>query len=370
MYTEEQLVRIAKRENNNKRKYLVVNRLQGKHIPVSPEKALEVFEELARIVKSRHSGERLLVIGFAETATAIGAAVAASMDCYYIQTTREVIAGKEYLYFAEAHSHATEQKLVKDGIDSVISDIDRIIFIEDEVTTGNTIMNIINILESRYPDSKASFAVASLLNGMNKEAESLYREKNILLHYLVKTNHEEYESKIEDIQENGSNFNITPVSEGGYSVSEIAGGYIDARTGTDSGGYLRACMNFCRRLKQRFKVAMGSRVLVLGTEEFMYPALLSASEMQRSGVNVRFHATTRSPIAVSADKSYPLHTRYRLKSLYDRSRVTYLYELEAYDYVFVITDAPGEERTGLESLIAALKMCGNKNIQVVRWCEN
>ncbi len=39
MYKEEDLVRIAKRENNTKRKYLVVNRLQGKHIPVSPKNA-------------------------------------------------------------------------------------------------------------------------------------------------------------------------------------------------------------------------------------------------------------------------------------------------------------------------------------------
>ena len=39
-------------------------------------------------------------------------------------------------FFSEAHSHATEQKLVKDDIDRVINDIDRIVFIEDEVTLG------------------------------------------------------------------------------------------------------------------------------------------------------------------------------------------------------------------------------------------
>ena len=37
-YTEEELVAVARRENNEKRKYLVVNRLQGKHVPVSPQK--------------------------------------------------------------------------------------------------------------------------------------------------------------------------------------------------------------------------------------------------------------------------------------------------------------------------------------------
>ena len=56
----------------------------------------------------------------------------------------------QILFFSEAHSHATEQKLVKDDIDRVINDIDRIVFIEDEVTTGNTIMNIIKIITKEY----------------------------------------------------------------------------------------------------------------------------------------------------------------------------------------------------------------------------
>lgn len=47
-YVENDLVRIAKRENNTKRGYLVVNPLQGKHIPVSPSKALQLFQELCR----------------------------------------------------------------------------------------------------------------------------------------------------------------------------------------------------------------------------------------------------------------------------------------------------------------------------------
>lgn len=59
MYTENDLVRIAKRENNRKRNYLVVNPLQGKHIPVSPGKALQVFSELAEALEI-YRNERLL----------------------------------------------------------------------------------------------------------------------------------------------------------------------------------------------------------------------------------------------------------------------------------------------------------------------
>ena len=69
MYKEKQLVGIAKRENNTKRKYLVVNRLQGKHIPVSAKEAFRMFSELAAQVREAYAGERLLLVGFAETAT-------------------------------------------------------------------------------------------------------------------------------------------------------------------------------------------------------------------------------------------------------------------------------------------------------------
>ena len=91
MYQESDLVCIGKRENNKKRNYLVVNKLQGKHIPVSPSKALGMFDALADILKEKYSGKKLLLVGFAETATAIGAEIAIKLGAYYIQTTREII---------------------------------------------------------------------------------------------------------------------------------------------------------------------------------------------------------------------------------------------------------------------------------------
>jgi len=97
-YTEE-IVSIAKRENNAKRLYLVVNRLQGKHVPAAPCASMEMFHALAKKVKEAYKGQPLLAIGFAETATAIGAAIAAELDLPYIQTTRESIPGVGYLDF-------------------------------------------------------------------------------------------------------------------------------------------------------------------------------------------------------------------------------------------------------------------------------
>lgn len=132
MYSEKELVKIAKRENNTKRSYLVVNPLQGKHIPGSPQNILELFDELVKMISEEYKDEELLLIGFAETATAIGAEAAIILDSKYIQTTREIIPNVEYLYFAEEHSHATEQKLVKNDIEFSSWNVDRIVFVEDE----------------------------------------------------------------------------------------------------------------------------------------------------------------------------------------------------------------------------------------------
>lgn len=113
-YQKQDILRIAKRINNNKRPYLLVNPLQAKHIPVSPSKALQMMTSLGELVATKY-GDANLVIGFAETATAIGAVVAKTIsdECLYIQTTREIVKdAKDYVFFTEEHSHATEQKIV------------------------------------------------------------------------------------------------------------------------------------------------------------------------------------------------------------------------------------------------------------------
>lgn len=365
MYKEEDLVRIAKRENNNKRTYLVVNRLQGKHVPVEPDKAFAMFRELADTLRDAYPGEKLLLVGFAETATAIGAAVAVETGAKYIQTTREIIPDVEYLFFSEEHSHATEQKLVKDDMDATMENIDRIVFIEDEVTTGKTILNIINILEKLYP-GKVRYSVASLLNGMDNAALDLYNEKNIALHYLVKTDHSAYSEVAAGFAGDGVYVACNQKENIGYQELR-AMGWMNARRKVDAAEYKSACEDLWKQVDAALHKELQGRVLVLGTEEFMYPALYVAKCIEQSGADVRCHSTTRSPIAVSGEQEYPLHTRYELRSLYDKERITYIYDIDAYDTVLIITDAQNEEPEGIHSLINAV---GTKNekIYVMRWC--
>ena len=378
-YQQKDLVRIAKRENNTKRSYLVVDPLQGKHVPVEPSKALNLFKSLAEKLQGKYEGERLLLIGFAETATAIGAQAAITLGTKYIQTTREVIPDARYLFFSEAQSHATEQKLVKDDIDRVINDIDRIVFIEDEVTTGNTIMNIIKIITKEY-QKKIKFAVASLLNGMTEESLKIYQDEKIELHYLVKTDHSGYGAVAEQYRCDGlyicaipenhthESADIDVQSEKNMREHIISiPGWMNARRFVDAKQYEAACRKLAETVIAETGVKQGERVLVIGTAEFMYPALLTGQEIEKMGCEVRSHSTTRSPIAVSTEEEYPLHCRYELRSLYDPDRKTFIYDLENYDRVIVMTDSALVSLKGLETLTYALRM-KNENITVIRWC--
>ena len=367
-YTEQELAAVAKRENNKKRTWLVVNRLQGKHVPVSPGKALRMFDSLAELLLEEYRGERLLLIGFAETATAVGAAVAEKLGALYIQTTREQIQDVEYFYFSEQHSHATEQKLVKDDLDRVMERVDRIIFIEDEITTGNTIRNIIELLKKAYPGC-AGFSAASLLNGMAKTYQEEYAKSGIRLHWLLRTCHDSYEERAADCRGDGichgCDSSLPAVVPEEYRIS----GCRDARRLTDGTLYKTACRQMGREAVERLQPVRGERILVIGTEEFMYPALVLTSMLEEKTGWVRCHSTTRSPILVSSEAWYPLHERYELRSLYDRQRTTFLYDLSAYDRVCMVTDAGEEEKEGLYSLINALVSCGNERICVIRWCQ-
>lgn len=366
MYTEQELVRIAKRENNKKRTYLVINNLQGKHIPVSPNKAFQMFDCLSDQLKKAYGTETLLLVGFAETATAIGARLAIQLDSYYIQTTREPMQDVECLFFSESHSHATEQKLAKDDIESVISKVSRIVFVEDEITTGSTILNIIRILKEKYSDH-LHFSAASLLNGMDLEAEAFYQANGIELFYLVKTNHQDYSQIAETCINDGRH--IKPDGKAQAPITEYyIGHYRNPRRIVKGSAYAKACQILWLQIKEKNIEVENQNILVIGTEECMYPALFVGFCLEKRGCKVKCHATTRSPMEVSASAGYPLHARYELPSLYEEERRTFLYDIAKYDQAWIITDASAAQAKGRDSLIHALRSCSNEKI-VLFWCN-
>lgn len=360
------MISIAKRENNQKRSYLLVNRLQGKYVPAAPVEALLLCKRLAGRLPQKYMQEKLLVIGFAETATAVGAAIAAELGADYIQTTREPVKGVSFLEFTEAHSHATEQKLVKEDIDQAIKYVERILFIDDELTTGKTIRNIISLLRQEY-GNRMLFSAAVFVNGMDQVSEQCFLEENIELHYLVKTDNSAY-TAIADRYRGDGEYKKMDVGEPACEYRVFpADGYLNARRLVNGTSYRTSCEQLWRQIAEKILFSPGQTVLVLGTEEFMFPALYLARQMEQSGCLVRFHATGRNPITVSSEPEYPLHVRYELASFYDACRKTYLYDIGRYDQVYIVTDAPENGTEGIYSLVNALVSCGNQSITLIRW---
>lgn len=368
-YEAKDLVRIARRENNPKRSYLVVNPLQGKHMPAVPAETFALLEALAEKVKTGFPGERLFFIGFAETATAIGAAVAASCGGPYMQTTRERAGNGDYLFFSEEHSHAAEQKLVRRALEVGMREADRLVFVEDELTTGRTIRNLAAALQKAYPLRKFRFGAASLLNGMSGEALAECEAEGIVCRFLVKTDHADYEKRALFYKGDGENYRLGTAGTDEEYEELCLGGREDPRCLVSGEEYHNACYELWQQINRQISVEKGSRILVLGTEECMYPALTAALEWERTGCRVFCHATTRSPILPGTEEDYPLHVRYELESFYEKGRVTYIYNLAAYDRVVVITDARAKASEGEKTLVRALREVGNRKITIVRWRE-
>ena len=367
-YTSEKILRIAKRFNNQKRTYLFVNPLQAKHIPVSPRDSLGMMKALGYMLANKYPHTKL-VIGFAETATAIGAVVAESLSpkCVYIHTTREDVSGVvQWVRFKEEHSHATEQNLAGDNLSAWISATDSVIFVDDEISTGKTMRNMIEQLKQKYPHLKNKRLVAaSLLNRVAKEDEEKLASTGIVCEYLLKLPQADYPSAVKNVSIHEAPVAV-PIKIATRYQALFCENFGDPRKGIQISRYKHNCDEMAETFVMQFfdKIKNGSSILILGTEECMYPALKLGAALEDCGQNycVSCHATTRSPIGVCADENYPITSGYKIKSFYDFDRATYIYNLCKYDVVVVVTDTSVRDFVALESLIGALP--NNKSLQI------
>ena len=285
IYTQENTLRLARRYRNAKRAYLLVNPLQAKHLPVSPAAALEMMEALGHQLAERYPGASL-VVGFAETATAIGAAAARCLGegCVYLHTTREPFSpGEHWISFCEEHSHAVEQTLCADHLEAYLARTDTVIFLDDEISTGKTLRNMIAQLRERYPAlGEKTLVAASILNRVSPEDEALLRQAGICCEYLVKLPQQDYTAAVADIAVEEARA-ATP-AEGTFHHRALPGPETgDPRRGVEMGTYAGQCGQAAQVAAEELALPAAGRVLVLGTEECMYPALVLGAELERRG---------------------------------------------------------------------------------------
>lgn len=364
-YGIENLVTIARRDNNPIRSYLYVNPLQGKHIPVEPDKPLKLFGKMAEMLDEKYPAERLLLIGFAETATAIGAGIAVRSDAvkYCMQTTREVYPCTNYLFFTEAHSHAAQQSLITDGLEKALADVDRVVFAEDEVTTGNTICKLIAALRKKYPAINMKFGIISILNSMNEDRIRELEENGVQCLYICRIPFGYGAKDFDGIAFGDLKSAFCGKEPQIYGMNTEAPNFRIIR---EKRSYADAVLKYADQILSHIRIdSAWKKVLVLGVEEFMYPPLLTADKLRRESpfLKVMFHATTRSPILTSPEKEYPLHSRREIASLYDRQRRTYIYNLDNYDAVVLLSDACFSSEAA-KSTLDAIKSTGCSEIYI------
>lgn len=130
--------------------------------------------------------KKTLFIGFCETATGLAQSVFRNFegDASYIHTTRENIPDIEpVLEFHEEHSHAKNHKIY--ALDEkVIKNAEKIILVDDEITTGKTIINIINQINERYGNT--DFSVFTLLDWRDESSIDAYKKLELKLGKPIK----------------------------------------------------------------------------------------------------------------------------------------------------------------------------------------
>lgn len=366
---EKQLFYVGKRDRNEKRNFLFISKLLGKHIAVSPDvvkasgyllSSLKYgFENKSYIscieglgVPSyceRADDSNILVIGFCETATALGMSVASSIKgSDYITTTREQIIGiKNLLKFEEQHSHASTHCMYSDSLH--FNNYKEIIFVDDEITTGQSLLNI--IAEIVKICSIRKFSILTILDWRNDEMRRYFKD---------------YSSKIkaEITVYSLLDGNIKHTSNTIYCNSELT--YVNTETTANSLNIFRRMMvptinnattsyvvqtgrfgvnsndideveELSRIAAHRIAGTIGNvtNIIVLGHGENIYIPSRIAAYLFKMGYKVAFKTTSRTPIYCDGEIIKDAVV------FYDRGIKYHFYnrvEAEEYDKVIMITE--------------------------------
>ncbi|MFI7399599.1 phosphoribosyltransferase [Streptomyces sp. NPDC049541] len=329
---------------NPKRAHLLVSNVLGKHVPQSPSVVYGYGFALGRRVRELLGAEeaaRAVVLGYAETATGLGHSVADGVGLApYLHSTRRPVASVAPAGgFEESHSHATSHLLLPEDPALLVGD-GPLVLVDDEFSTGNTVLNTIRDLQGRYP--RRRYVVVALVD-MRSAAdlgrlEAFAREIGArvdlvaaasgtvrLPHGVLERGQElvaQYEAESAAI---GGRSSAGPAPTGPHSDdsrNHPAPTRVDLcwPRGLPDGGrhgftpsHRARLDNALPAMAARLAEALPAdarRVLVLGFEELMYAPLRLARELEQvADAQVRYSTTTRSPVLAVDDPGYAIRSR-------------------------------------------------------------
>ena len=350
---------VAKRENNPKRDFLIINKQLAKHYPCSAIEAEGEYEHLGAFIRRRCPSAECAIIAFAEASVSVGAYIAGMLGwrCSFLSTTRSELNMEGYtcVNFEEEHSHAVNHALyIPDGF---FDNIQHLFVIDDEFTTGRTAVNLIEALQGIIPDgikiTLAAFAVGS-------ESEKLFKEHK--LEYIALYDFKGLFDKALPTEFIADEPVVVRKPDKEFTVRAKC----NPRLGTNGAKCKEECYVLGAEIARQlpFDDMRGKHIEVIGTEECCLPALILGEVLERRRAVVNVHAMTRSPMLPSKADGYPIHSRSKLTSLYNSSCAAYLYNCAPCDLAVIVSDAKEVSDTAMCELCGAVKV---NSVVFVHW---
>ncbi|MGA5467606.1 phosphoribosyltransferase [Streptomyces arboris] len=331
----QELLGLALRRNP-KRAHLLVSNVLGKHVPQKPSVVYGAgygLGERVRALLGADEARRAVVLGYAETATGLGHAVADGLrDAPYLHSTRRPVAGVAQAGgFEEAHSHATSHLLLPEDPELLAggAEASTLVLVDDEFSTGNTVLNTIRALHESHPreryvivalvdmrsagdrDRLTAFAaeIGARVDLVTRSSGTVTLPEGVLERgqALVAAQEAEQAGRTDEASKRAARVTRVDLDW----PAEVPDGGRHGFT-PDHRAALEAALP---GLAERIAGALDShvrRVLVLGFEELMYAPLRLGTALEAvlgSGAEVRYSTTTRSPVLAVDDPGYAIRTR-------------------------------------------------------------
>ncbi|QDQ00178.1 hypothetical protein FOH38_06445 [Lysinibacillus fusiformis] len=406
---------------NKKRKFLFVSTVLGKHLAVRPQVPILTGTLLAMMYHEKLVGEEALLlptivqalkkqqgvqeivqrvearpldllddtlfIGFAETATALGHAVfnAFGSKGMYIHTTRELLPDLEpFVTFEEEHSHATSHRIYSEQPEK-LRQAKRIVLIDDEITTGNTVVNIIETLRRRFPYVK-QYSVLSILDWRSAQQQAFIHQMekkwDITIDFIAimrgqfNCSGEPHltSQQVGVTMQETQNLSLLSIKE---PVERKCYRSIAENGIENEAPYLLATGRFMLTSEQHVeqkrtiegialqlkKLRTDGPALVIGTGEFMYVPMQIANYL---GEDVYVQSTTRSPIYCAHDTGYTISEKLAFESPENNGVENYLYNIQSHPYseLFLVVERIASKEI-VARVVHALQSVSDAKVYVI-----
>lgn len=378
---------------NKKRQFLFVSRLLGKHLAVDPaislgagtilasmlmeDEGLESHPQVKEIVQMINSEvpdrklslnslaiksnlpNKTIFIGFAETATGLGHAVFHHFqNAHYIHTTREEILHMEpSFYFEEEHSHATSHSVY--ASEQTLQDAETIVLIDDEITTGLTLSNLIVALNNSFPGKR--YKILSILDWRTEQHQNdftqLMNEHNISAEIITIMGGQFTLLNQASIEEKETPF-LYGVQPFDMFADEQLSLEITSKHRSEHAAYCHFTGRFGltsdlhekmddwieRFIDKLPKTQRDKSTLVIGIGENIYFPHRFALAF---GNDTKVQTTTRSPILAKTEEAYPIQHKCKFKLPDSNGIDQYLYNLSEIDaeQIIVISESVQDHAT-------------------------